>query len=215
MNLSREQSAADFRVGLMSFLALALIILGITFAGGDKGLAFQKSALVKVRLKDVGGLKKGSTVTMGGMAVGRVVDIAFDPQPGADKPPIQVMLRVRQDMRAKIKNDSVPCVRTQGMLGDRYLEITMGTAESGSLADGECLHGAGAADFDKALEGANNALAETTKMLAAINTQAGSAGQLIYNKEFYENLNRITEEMRELIKDFKEHPKKYVKLSMF
>ncbi len=52
-------------------------------------------------------------------------------------------------------------------------------------------------------------------MLTAINTQEGTAGQLIYNEALYKNLESLVIEIQSLIKDFREHPKKYVKLEMF
>lgn len=213
MGYLQEQSATDFRVGLMTFAALCLIILGITFAGGDKGLLFAKTSIVKARLADVGGLKKGSSVTMGGMAIGKVEDIFFSEE--GDLPKIQVVMTVRSAMRAKIKKDSKPTVKTQGMLGDRYLEISMGTADAEPLAADAFLIGSGTADFDRTLTEANTALSETTKLLAAINSHQGTAGQLIYDATFYENLNKITDQLNDLIKDFKQNPRRYVKLSMF
>jgi phospholipid/cholesterol/gamma-HCH transport system substrate-binding protein len=213
MAYGQEQSATDFRVGLMTFTALCLVILGITFAGGDKGLLFAPVSVVKARLADVGGLKKGSAVTIGGMPIGKVMGISF--AESGDLPKIEVVMNVRNDMRGRIKKDSLPVVKTQGMLGDRYLELVMGSAESPTLGENESLIGSAASDFDKTMSEANNALAQTTKMLAAINQKEGTAGQFIYDREFYENLTKITEELNELIKDFKEHPRKYIKFSMF
>ena len=68
----QESTWSDLRVGIITFVALILLILGITFAGGDKGLFLQKSSMVKALLANVSGLKKGSPVTMGGMTVGKV-----------------------------------------------------------------------------------------------------------------------------------------------
>ena len=48
--IDREKAWSDFRVGLIAFSAIAFLILGITFAGGDKGLFFKKVSLVKARL---------------------------------------------------------------------------------------------------------------------------------------------------------------------
>ncbi len=213
MSYGQEHSAADLRVGLMAFTAICLVVLGITFAGGDKGMLFAKTSTLKARLADVGGLKKGSSVTIGGMPIGKVEGIYFSEN--GEAPKIEVLMSVRNDMRAKIKKDSKPVVKTQGMLGDRYLEILMGSAESAPLEDQDMLIGAGTSDFDKTLSEANNTLIETTKMLAAINQKEGTAGQLIYDRQFYENLNKITEELNDLIKDFKQHPRKYVKFSVF
>jgi phospholipid/cholesterol/gamma-HCH transport system substrate-binding protein len=48
-----------------------------------------------------------------------------------------------------------------------------------------------------------------------INKGKGSAGKFLNDKKYIENLNETIEELKKLIADFKKHPKKYVKLSLF
>ncbi len=208
-----KQSASDFRVGIMSFTAICVIVVGITFAGGDKGLLFAKTSLIRAQLDDVGGLKKGSSVTIGGMPIGKVVDITMAVMEGVPK--IEVLMNVRQDIKSKIKKDSIPIIKTQGMLGDRYLEIVSKDPASAPIADGDILQGTGSADFDKTLQQANDTLSETARLLAAINDQAGTAGQLIYTDTLHKNLSEVTEEMEDVLQDFKKNPRRYLKLSVF
>src|SRR3989344_5935807 len=154
----KEQIWIDFRIGLITFFAVVFLVLGITFAGGDKGLLLQKLTTVKARLADVGGLKKGASVTMSGMVIGKVTHITFaDGQdsevvPGAggedgnivqphENSQIEVAMEIRSDMRRRIKIDSVPAVRTQGMLGDRYIDLPSGSEEAEILPEGKVLIG--------------------------------------------------------------------------
>lgn len=210
---NQEKFWSDFRVGLITFAGLFFLILGIVFAGGDKGLLFQKTSLVRARLADVGGLKKGSSVTMGGMTVGRVTDITF--VNGEKGNQIEVVMEVRSDIRNRIRTDSIPSVRTQGMLGDRYIDISMGSEAAAEFSGATPLAGDPATDFDKTLRQANEVLTETEKLLTAVNDQRGTAGRLVYDEMLYRTLTDITTELRDLIKDFKKHPRKYVKFSLF
>lgn len=210
---NQEKFWSDFRVGLITFAGLFFLIFGIVFAGGDKGLLFHKTSFVKARLADVGGLKKGSSVTMGGMTIGRVTDIAF--LQGEKGNQIEVTMEVRSDTRRRIKVDSTPAVRTQGMLGDRYIDLSMGSEGAGELPEGTPLVGNRVSDFDKTLQQANEVLTETEKLLNAVNNQKGTAGRLVYDEELYRTLTEISTELRDLIKDFKQHPRKYVKFSLF
>ena len=208
-----NQSSSDLRVGLMSFAGLCVIVLGITLAGGDKGLLFAKTSLIRAHLNDVGGLKKGSSVTIGGMPIGKVVDITMVENTVGSR--IEVLMNVRQDMRPKIKKDSIPTIKTQGMLGDRYLEIACGKNETLPLTDQEILEGTGSSDFDKTLQQANETLSETSRLLSAINNQEGTAGQLIYSGMIHKNLLELTSQMEEILEDFKKNPRRYIKLSVF
>lgn len=204
---------SDIRIGLISFIALIFMIVAIAFAGGDKGLLFKKRSEIKARLVNVGGLKKGSSVTMGGMPIGTVARISFVGI--SDANPIEVTMHVRSDMREKIKSDSIPTVRTQGMLGDRYMDLSFGTKESDLLEEGKALIGKSATDFDETLHQAIDVLGETEKLLKAINEKKGSVGEFFYDEKFYTNLVQITDQLNELVQDFKKNPRKYIKFSVF
>ena len=184
----QEKMWSDLRVGLITFAGLALLVLGVIFAGGDKGLLFQKTSIVKAHLLDVGGLKKGSTVTMSGMAVGRVTDIGFAATSNPGEGAVEVVMEVRADVRPRIKKDSVPVVRTQGMLGDRYLDIFGGGAASELLPEGGVLVGDVASDFDKTLREATEVMDKSDKALVTLN---------------------------EVMQDFKKNPRRYLKFSVF
>lgn len=209
----RLKAWSDFRVGLFTFAGLGFLILGVTFAGGDKGLLFQKISTVKAHLTDVGGLKKGSSVSMGGMVVGRVTDIAF--KEGAEGNLIEVTMEVRSTIRGRIKADSLPAVRTQGMLGDRYIDLSTGSEAAEPLAEGKSLRGNAATDFDATLRQASEVLGETKEMLNAVNEQQGTVGQLFHDQALYDRLVELANQLNDLVKDFKKHPRKYVKFSLF
>ncbi len=225
----QEQVWSDFRVGIITFIGLVFLVIGITFAGGDKGLLFKKTVAVKALLADVGGLKKGGSVTMNGMVIGKVTNITFTDghdstavtaeggknAAGQEKNQIEVTMEIRSDLRNRIKIDSLPQVRTQGMLGDRYIDIPSGSKSAEVLPEGKMLMGATAGDFDKTLKQAIDVMSETQKMLKAINEEQGTAGKLVYDEKFYTNLTTITDELNDLIKDFKKNPRRYIKFSVF
>lgn len=204
---------SDVRVGLITFLALSLAVLGITFAGGDKGLLFTETTGLTAHLVDVGGLKKGAAVTMGGMPIGKVNTISFTDNSASGL--IQVSMQIRQDVRDRIKLDSVPSVKTQGMMGDRYVDVSRGSEGAAALSDGQALVGKEATEFDETIRQASAVLSETRKLLVAVNEQQGTVGQFFYDEQFYQSLIAISEELHELIKDFKQQPRKYIKFSIF
>lgn len=210
---NQEKAWSDFRVGAITFVGLSLLVLGVVFAGGDKGLLFSKTTTLRARLADVGGLKRGSSVTMGGMTVGRVTHIAF--VDGEKLNRIEVTMEMRTDVRSRVKTDSKPSVRTQGMLGDRYVDVSMGSESAPTLPEGSPLIGEAASDFDKTLRQATDVMNETEKLLVAVNEQKGTAGKFVYDEGLYKILTEIINELKGLIQDFKKNPRKYVKFSLF
>jgi phospholipid/cholesterol/gamma-HCH transport system substrate-binding protein len=55
------------------------------------------------------------------------------------------------------------------------------------------------------------------RLVSALNNGEGTAGQLLRDKQLYDNLNTVVVEMRNLVKDIRADPKKYlnVKVSLF
>lgn len=209
----KRNKTNSLRVGIMSVVALGAVVTGIIFAGGDKGLLFAKRAIVYAKLYDVGGLKTGCPVTIGGMTVGKVTDIHFDKEWSSKQ--IEVVMEVREDVRTRIKADSIPSIRTQGMLGDRYIEISMGSDEAPALPEGQALVGKVVTDFDEAVSQANAVLEQSEKVLVAINEQQGTIGQLVYDKAFYTRIIEIADELKSVLQDFKKQPRRYLKFSVF
>lgn len=69
--------------------------------------------------------------------------------------------------------------------------------------------------FDRTLETMTQLSGELNQMAAKINNGEGSAGVLLNDKAYIDNLNHTILELQVLIADFKKNPKKYVKLSIF
>ncbi len=203
---------AQIRVGIMTFVSACCLFAGIIFAGGDKALLFSKTSELTARLPDVSGLKNGASVTLGGMTVGKVTGIRFA---GGGETSIEVTLEIREDIRERLKADAQPSVRTQGIMGDRYLNLSQGSAEAPPLAPGAVLTGKKTSDFDDALDQATRLLKETNKTLQAVNERKGSAGELLYDQKFYQGLTEVTDNLNALLKDIKENPRRYIKLAVF
>ena len=55
------------------------------------------------------------------------------------------------------------------------------------------------------------------KLTASLNQGEGTAGQLLHDKQLYENMNSAVTELHNLVKDIRADPKKYlnVKVSIF
>ncbi|MCC5944416.1 MAG: MCE family protein [Bernardetiaceae bacterium] len=61
----------------------------------------------------------------------------------------------------------------------------------------------------------DNIMAEVEKTTTALNDAEGSLGKLMHNDSLYNNLNFVMEDLDRLLIDIREHPKRYIKLSVF
>lgn len=121
------------RVGL--FTAALVILLGafILALGSKQGL-FIRHVRYHTRFLHVGGLVPGAAVWLNGVVVGSVEDVTLSANP--DVPQIDVEFRIDARMRERIRADSRVRIRTLGLLGDRYLEVTSGSPQSPILEPG-------------------------------------------------------------------------------
>jgi len=73
----------------------------------------------------VTGLGKGTVTRYNGIEVGRVTELAFDPND-----PQRVIVTMQVQPNLNIREDSVASIETQGFTGGSFVEITGGTARS-------------------------------------------------------------------------------------
>ena len=72
-----------------------------------------------------------------------------------------------------------------------------------------------AADLYQTVTNLKNTLERTSVILSGMNEGKGTTGKLITNDSLYINLNNSIHSLDILLKDFKEHPKRYINVSVF
>src|SRR5690606_41875523 len=83
---------------------------------------------------------EGSAVTVGGLRVGQVEEVALIPlhrQFAGNH--VSVRISVSQDVREQIRADSRAQLRTQGLLGDRYIDVEPGSPGAPVLRPGDTI----------------------------------------------------------------------------
>jgi phospholipid/cholesterol/gamma-HCH transport system substrate-binding protein len=106
-------------VGIFVLIGLACIGY-MTVKLGDIGLFEDNTYPLVARFTQVTGLRSGSAVNMLGLEVGRVGKMTMD----QDKQVAWVELRIRKGIR--VYADAIASIRTEGLIGDRYVSIDAG-----------------------------------------------------------------------------------------
>ena len=96
---------------------------------GDIDVFGPKTYSVSAKFGSVSGLKSGAIVEIAGVQVGKVTEISFDPDDYA----AQVVMSINQGV--VLQDDSIASVRTAGIIGDRYIDISPGGSDE-LLGDG-------------------------------------------------------------------------------
>ncbi len=120
----KNQRVIYFRVGLFVVIAVSIFIMIVMFLTGDQSI-FEKSYTVNTSFKNAAGLIRGAAVRLSGVRIGAVTDIDFAKQPQGEKV-IQVSMKISKEGMQRLNPDSEATIRTEGLLGDKYIEIMPG-----------------------------------------------------------------------------------------
>jgi len=115
-----------FRVGVFLVMALVFLSIGV-FLIGNKDFLFTSTYRLKAEFQNVAGLNNGAEVRIGGIHQGTVKEIILPSQPDGK---VTVVMNVKNETRNIIKKDSRASIKTEGILGDKYVEISFGSLKA-------------------------------------------------------------------------------------
>jgi len=139
----------EVKVGLFVVGAVLLGLLGVLLLGKSKRL-FEARVQLHATFADVAGLVQGAPVRLSGVNVGTVSQIMF--VRSEPRPQIRVNLEISQSSLNLVRADSVARISGQGLLGDKYVEVSVGSSASAPIASGGEIQTAEAPDLDKMLQ---------------------------------------------------------------
>ncbi len=120
----RKQTAAmELAIGA-TIIAGVILLIVMLMAWGNTTSFLGRHYRVVVNMVNVGGLKEGAPVKMGGFQIGRVATIQIQ-QGGTD---MEIILDI--DENRLLPEDSTAKVSTAGLVGDAFLEIIPGKSAS-------------------------------------------------------------------------------------
>lgn len=117
------------------FISVLLVIVMVTvFMLNKENPFFSSKVYIKTEVKSAQNLKEGAAVQLRGIKVGSVRSIEFK-----DLNTLTINIGVIEKYREWIKKDSTVSFKTQGVLGDKFLEIAGGTPETQPVTEGDLL----------------------------------------------------------------------------
>jgi phospholipid/cholesterol/gamma-HCH transport system substrate-binding protein len=149
---------------LASLGALALAILSLS---SQEGVFTDRYRLVGW-YENVGGLIPNAPVWLAGTQVGRVESVELGERPDG-QPGVKVVLQVNTDVRDRIRGDSHASIGTIGLLGDRYVEISLGTAAAPVLEEGGEIRTVSPANLTRVIDTGTQALDNIASLAANLN----------------------------------------------
>ncbi|MEK7342037.1 MAG: MlaD family protein [Candidatus Binatota bacterium] len=163
----RPTSALQIKVGLL--IVTALILLSVTiFLMGKERRFFENKVAFKIHFSRTIGLREGAPVSLTGVRVGSVDNLTF-PQ-NVQENYIVVQIKVVGDVAPRIRKDTIARIRTQGVLGDKFIELSGGITESDPLPPGSLISSVDPLDYEALLGESGDVVQNLTEAVTSLKT---------------------------------------------
>lgn len=148
-------------IGLFLILGLGIFTV-ILFIIGNRQNVFGKHVEFYAYFSDIGGLPRGAQVQVSGIEAGEVKAVEIPASPASK---FRLKLQVKTDARGVIRTDSLVSIRTEGIVGDKYIFIREGTSTAPEAPDGATLPSKEPFDLGAALEKGSALLDKSSALL--------------------------------------------------
>jgi phospholipid/cholesterol/gamma-HCH transport system substrate-binding protein len=130
----------ELTVGL--FIIAGIICLGyLSIKLGKMEIVGERGYEIYGVFSNVGGLKNGSSIEIAGVKVGRVKSITLYNYQA------RVVLNLPENV--KLQEDAIVSIKTKGLIGEQYIEITPGGSEKIINPGGQILETQSAVDLEE------------------------------------------------------------------
>lgn len=202
----RSLAWSELRVGILVIASFLLLATAIFFIGGDSALFAPKYEILAY-FENANNLKSGAEVQLEGVTIGDVRSVVISRQPDPNKS-VEVVMRLDERYKNIIRTDSEVSIKTIGLLGDQYVEISRGTDGGEVLPEGGALVGEETGDIKRIIEGTDDFVAnlevlsdKVTKMAERVDRGEGTLGKFLTDTSIYDNANLAVREANLLVKD--------------
>lgn len=199
MARGKQLTWSELRVGLFVLVGLLILAVAIFYVTGAG--VFGPKYRLKTFLPEVSGLATGAPVRLDGVEIGNVEHISLVPREHG-KPPdkmhnIEVDMRLDRRYQNDILTDSVATLVTEGLLGNRYVNIQRGYTGT-PIKDGQTVPGGEEKAIKEVVERSADVLANLTALsediqdlVAGVREGRGTLGKLLTDDQAYRHLNNI------------------------
>lgn len=159
VNPEERERRVVVRAGLFVAIGAVLAFLVVFLLGRERNL-FDTKIAYKGAFENVDGLALDAPVRLGGLQAGRVSAISFAPDLGDKR--IIVTMEVAAKYKERVRKDSVARVTSRGVLGDKAIDISLGSPEAPVLKPGEEMETGSSGDLSAFLKASGEIIDNVT-----------------------------------------------------
>lgn len=185
----------EIKVGI--FVVVILVLFGVAvFTIGSHQKYFQRQYTLWASFSNISGLIVGAPVRLAGLTVGRVNTIRFPEDTGAKT--ITVELKINKAVQKRIRDDSNASIQTMGLLGDKYVEVSLGSPDHAVLQDEARINSVDpidlmeyAAKLEETIDAVNTILIDVKAISGQIRGGQGLLHAILYDPAGGELVNNL------------------------
>ncbi|KAA3619925.1 MAG: MCE family protein [Calditrichaeota bacterium] len=155
----------DVRVGIFIFVGMAFMFF-IILVVGTNTRKFTSKYTLHTFVPNVISLNPGAYITIAGIKAGTIGDFEYTTREG--KFGVHISLFVEHRFKKWVTTSSKATIKTLGMLGDKYVEISLGLANEKALEDNDYIPANPPFDFESLLPKAEQAANTIPLVLTSI-----------------------------------------------
>ena len=179
----------ETKVGLLFVVAVALVGLFAWYLGALN--PFSSANSVQLGFNFAGGIEVGSKVRVMGIEVGKVTSIDFDPSlkmPNGEEVKLRITATISKKAWSSVRQDSRFFINLAGVIGEKYLEVSPGTATSPEITPGMLLRGEDPPRIDQLI---SQSYGLAGKIIEIVEKNEGSVGDtLVKLNSLVTNVNK-------------------------
>jgi phospholipid/cholesterol/gamma-HCH transport system substrate-binding protein len=203
-----EKHTTKFKVRLGLFIAGGLMIFIVTvFIIGRQKNLFVPVYKLTTTFYNVSGLQVGNNIRFSGINVGTVDNIKI-----INDSTVQVYMLIQKYVQKFIKTDCEAAIGSAGLIGDRILIITQGSAYAPLAKDGQQIASKEPVEPDAIMSSlqvtADNAAIvslQLAEIMTKVNSGSGTLGRFIQDSTIAENINQTIMNLRKSSKGLDEN----------
>ncbi|MCX7965809.1 MAG: MlaD family protein [Syntrophorhabdaceae bacterium] len=192
--MNKGRLSPELKVGIVVLIGF-IILFYMSVRIGKYGALGEKGYELKVYLENANGIDSKSPVLIAGVEVGRVISVRLEN--------FKALVRIIVKEGVQVPADSTVAIKTQGVLGDKFLEIIPGKDKK-MLSSGEIIKTVKTSpDFDEIFTQVSTAAKKFGDTIGEFQGLIGDKEKANI-KNSIENIQAITGEFKEIIKENKQ-----------
>jgi phospholipid/cholesterol/gamma-HCH transport system substrate-binding protein len=197
----KKKSINSIKLGVFVLAGLTLLIFSLYLLGKNKSF-FGASFELKAHFRDINGLLVGNNVRFSGIDVGNVLDITI-----LNDTVIEVTMNLNKDIKGFIRNNSVASIGTDGLIGNRVVNIDPVGGSKPFVQGGERLPSREEVNTDQMLQTLNRTnqtvskIAEEVLATVQLINQSSELNNLLNDKSLSQNLRNSLENLHKTTKN--------------